>query len=83
MKHLKIYGDPDVHSLNVKPCEACIPGYPKPHDCASANTCWLHAEKRTSMEAGFIDEYRLERGDQCDYETFVAWVAPEGEVVSR
>lgn len=71
-KCLKMYGDSDVHSLSVRStCEACIPGYPVPHYCNSEKSCWLHAEKRISMEAGFIDEYRLERGDQCDYESFV------------
>lgn len=70
-KFMKIYGDADVHSLNVKPCEACIQDYPKPHDCDSANPCWLHAEMRYSMEAGLTETFRLERGDQCDYESFV------------
>lgn len=70
-KQLKIYGDPDVHSLSVKPCEACIEGYPKPHDCGSDNPCWLHAEKRYSIEAGITDEYLLQRGDNCNYETLM------------
>lgn len=70
-KNLKIYGDGDVHSLAVKPCKACIEGYPIPHNCSNSNTCWLHAEMRYSMEAGITDEYRLERGDQCDYEAYI------------
>lgn len=70
-KNLKIYGDPDVHSIAIKPCSACIEGYPIPHEGCEESTCWLHAEMRYSMEAGITDTFRLERGDQCDYEAFV------------